>query len=83
MKVQITLDDKLMARLDTYAENNYMSRSGLVSLCCTQYLNQVEAITAIREISLILRKVADEGKMDEDTLRQLEDYERLCKMIRM
>ena len=81
MKVNITLDDKLMERIDDHALNNYMSRSGLVSLACTQYLNQVETTKAVLEIALILRKVADEGKLDEDTCRKLEDYERLCKML--
>ena len=27
MKVNITLDDELMARVDRYADENYMSRS--------------------------------------------------------
>lgn len=81
MKVQVTLDDKLMERIDSYADENYMSRSGLVSFACTQFLNQAEAVRAVREIAVLLRKVADEGKMDDDTLRQLEDYERVCKMM--
>ena len=36
MKVNISLDDELMKRLDDYADRNYMSRSGLISLACTQ-----------------------------------------------
>lgn len=44
MKVQITLDDKLVERLDEYADNNYMSRSGLISFATTQFLNQADCL---------------------------------------
>ena len=40
MKVNVTLDDELMQRVDNYADRNYMSRSGLISIAVTQYLNQ-------------------------------------------
>lgn len=79
MKVQISLDDKLMERIDSYADENYMTRSGLVSFACTQFLNQNDALRAVKEIVVILQKVADEGKLDDDTLRQMEDIERILK----
>ena len=81
MKVNVTLDDKLMERVDDYAESNYMSRSGFISFACTQYLNQADTIRAVKEIALVLQKVADEGILDKETYRKLEDYERLCRMI--
>lgn len=81
MKVQITLDDKLVERLDNYADANYMSRSGLISFATTQYLNQADVITAINDISLAMRKIADKGSVDDATMEQLEDFERICKML--
>lgn len=81
MKVNITLDDELMQRVDNYADRNYMSRSGLISLAVTQYLNQQEVILAIKDVSLAIRKVADTGKMDHETIEQFEDFERLSKMF--
>lgn len=81
MKVNVTLDDKLMDRIDGYAESNYMSRSGFISFACTQYLNQADTVRAVKEIALVLQKVADEGILDKETYRKLEDYERLCRMI--
>lgn len=38
MKVQISLNDKLLERADKYANLNYLSRSGLISLALTNYL---------------------------------------------
>lgn len=81
MKMQISLDDKLAERLDSYAEANYMSRSGLISLSITQYLNQADVVTAIRDMSLAMKKIAEKGNVDEETMEQLEDFERICKML--
>ena len=81
MKVNITLDDALMARIDGYAKENYMSRSGFVSLACAQYLNNADATRAIKDMALAMRKIADTGTVDEQTQRQLEDFERLARYL--
>lgn len=81
MKLQVSLDDKLVERIDNYADNNYMSRSGLISFATAQFLNQAEVIGLVKDMSLAMRKIADNQCVDEDTIRQLEDFERLCKML--
>lgn len=81
MKVGITLDDDLVARIDKFADDNYMSRSGFISLAVTNYLNTAEVTQAIRDISVCIRKIADGGKIDHDTMEQLEDFERLVNMF--
>lgn len=83
MKVQVSLDDNLVSRIDSYADANYMSRSGLISLATTQYLNQVEVMMLIKDMSLAMRKIADTGNVDHDTLEKLEDFERFCKLVAM
>lgn len=81
MKVNISLDDKLVERIDSFADNNYMSRSGLISFATTQFLNQADVITAINDISMTMRKIADKGAVDDETIQQLEDFERFCKVF--
>ena len=81
MKLCITLDDDLVKRIDDYSDTNYMSRSGFVSLACTQFLNATEATNAVKDIALAMRKIADTGYIDEETQRCLEDFERVAKMI--
>lgn len=80
-KVQITLDDKLLDRIDTYADDNYMSRSGLVSLAATQFLNTADITRAVKDLSLAMRKIADTGTVDHDTMEQLEDFERIAQYL--
>lgn len=81
MKVNISLDDELMKRIDNYADDNYMSRSGLISLACTQFLNSQDALRAIKDMSFCMRKIADSGRLDHETIEQLEDFERMCKLL--
>ena len=83
MKINISLDDKLVNRIDEYADYNYMSRSGLISLACTQYLNSRDMIVAMQKMSLAFEKIANDGLVDDDTQKQLNDiqkvFEYLCK----
>lgn len=81
MKVQISIDDELLKRADSYAEKNYMSRSGLLSLALTQYLNQFQALNALMDLSNSMKKIADTGVIDDDTRMELEDIVRLCATI--
>lgn len=80
-KVQISIDDNLLKRLDNFADNNYMSRSGFITVACTDYLNQKEAVSAIRDVSLAVRKIADTGTMDKESMETLENFERLAKLF--
>lgn len=81
MKVNVTLDDKLLSRLDTYADENYMSRSGLISLACTQYLNSADIVRVVKEMGVAINKIADMGELDEDTQKQIEDLGRTMKFL--
>lgn len=81
MKINISLDDELVKRIETYADNNYMSRSGFISLACNQYLASADVVTAIKSLSLALNKIADNGDIDAETKQQLDDYKRLADLL--
>lgn len=81
MKVNITLADDLMNRVDNYASANYMSRSGLISFAVTQFLNQSDVIMCIKDMSLAMRKISDTGIVDKETIKQLEDFQRFAEVF--
>lgn len=81
MKINISLDDELVKRIEEYADRNYMSRSGCISFACTQFLNQADAVRAVKDLSVTMRKIADAGKVDNQTLEELEDFERIANML--
>lgn len=80
-KVQITIDEVLLERMDEYAQKNFLTRSGLISLLGTQMLNEHELTNEIKDISQCFHKIADTGKLDNETLQKLEDLEAYCKIV--
>lgn len=81
MKVQISIDDGLMKRVDDFADENYMNRSWLFSMAVTQYINQNAAFKALQDLAVSMRKIADNGAIDDETRAELEDFERFAKML--
>lgn len=80
-KVNISLDEELLAKIDKYADDNFMSRSGFVSLAANRYLAQVETLEYIKGMALAMRKIADNGFVDQETREQLEQFEKTAQYI--
>ena len=81
MKLQISLDDELVSRIDNCADRNYMTRSGFISQACVQFLNQNELVSSINRISYAVLKAAENNQIDEDTRRQLEEFQIMVKFM--
>lgn len=81
MKVQISLNDDLMAKIDDCAARMYMSRSGLISLACTEYLKQLSISDALVRLSLIGQKIADSGSLDAETKKQFDDLNQVIQFF--
>ena len=80
-KIQISIDEELLTRIDNYSRKNYMSRSGFISLACNNHLNSVEAVSLISNMNAAMKRVAETGTCDPETLKQLEDFDSYVKMI--
>lgn len=81
IKVQITLEEDLLNQVDEYCDKNYMNRSWLISQSLVKVLNEQKVIDSLADISIALKKVAENGVMDENTKKKLEDFETLCKFF--
>ena len=81
MKVQVSIPDELLKKIDAHTTENYLTRSGFLVLATTQYLSSLEVSTAIKSMAISMRKIADNGVVDESTMSKLEDFERLAKMF--
>lgn len=58
-KINITLDVNLLERIDNYASENAMTRSGLLAMAAAQYLNAVEAMPSVNKILSGMSAVLD------------------------
>ena len=81
MKIQISIDDNLLVRADTFANQNYLSRSGLVALSLSHYLRQEELLSSIKNCSLAIQKVAHEGKLDPKTVELFNEFQTVSNIV--
>lgn len=81
VKLQITMDEELLADVDDYCDKNYMNRSWLITQAVNQVINQQKVIDALCDISIAIKKVSDTGVLDEETEKQLADFETVVKMF--
>lgn len=80
-KINISINEDLLTRADNFGQDNGISRSGLISLSLNQFLSGQEAMSLLKGMSVAMKKIADKGEIDAETMEQLEDFERICKII--
>lgn len=81
MKLSMNMNDDLVKKLDEFAKKKYLSRSSVIVMACTKYLNEAELVSNIKDISLSIRKIADSNTIDEESKRKLEEFESIAKMF--
>lgn len=84
-KINITLPVDLLERMALYSKKNSISRSGLIALSVSQYLNALEATPALQTILSSLAAVAEgtlTGNMPKDEADlKLEDIQKAFASI--
>lgn len=80
-KINISINEDLLKRADKFGKDNSISRSGLISLSLSQYLAQQEVFVLLKGMNVAMKKIADKGEIDAETMEQLEDFERICNSL--
>lgn len=80
-KINISIDDTLLEKIDRLADENYTSRSGFIALGMTDFVNSREVVSAIKSMSVSMAKIASQGFVDDDTLKEMESFKVLCGML--
>lgn len=86
-KLSVTVRADLLERMDEYANGNGMTRSGLIAIAVTQYLNAVEAMPSVNKMLSAMAAVTDgvlKGEMAPNEAQARMDaiqatYEQLTK----
>lgn len=82
-KIQISINDELLKRVDDYADESYTSRSGLICSAVVDYLNTRETIQLVKNLSLAIGKIAETGEVDDATMALINDFERFTKLAKI
>lgn len=81
MRVNMTLNDELLQRIDNYANSNYMSRSSVVAFACNQFLMAHELQSLLVDMKRCFQKIAETGCCSEEQLAELARYQSLFDMV--
>lgn len=81
VKLSISIDDELLKRADEAADRNFMTRSGIIQVALNQYLLQDDVTRAIKSMAVSMRKIADTGTVDKETLEDLQELEAFAKIV--
>lgn len=91
-KINITLSEELLERLENYCEQNYLTKSGVMAMSLTDYLNAREMQTCIKSISLAFEKLnnaLDQGENDEvkksnaiaEVTEKMQEFQNVMKIL--
>lgn len=81
MKVQITMPDELLAKLDDYVDRNYTTRSGAITMMVNNYLVSRELAVQMQQVSDALGKMAAGAQLSDAEQQQLLGFQQLAKLL--
>lgn len=74
VKTTITIKEELLARADVFADENGMTRSGLIAMALSQFLNAQETMPTVTNLMKNLAKAFAEkaqGKLTDEAAAEL------------
>jgi metal-responsive CopG/Arc/MetJ family transcriptional regulator len=80
-KVQISIDEGLLARLDEFADRNFCTRSGAVSMAVSQLVLQDELQRSLRTMALAMQRIAENGELDEQSKNDMKQIQALMQIM--
>lgn len=80
-KVTITMPDELLANLDEYADRNFTTRSGAITMMVNGYLTSRQLTSQLQQIANSLETVAAGQQLTEEEQQQLLGFSALSKML--
>ena len=81
MKVNISVNDDLMKRVDEYAERNFTNRSAVFSQSVNQFLLAQSIPQAIGEMAVAFKRIADNNEIDDESKKSLNEFMYLAKLL--
>ena len=87
VKVTLTIDKRLLQKIDVYADEHYMSRSGMISYSCNQILIAEETKKLLGDMNKTLQTMFQainanpDCGISEEEVKELEQMEFTLNML--
>lgn len=79
--VSVSLSPELNKRLAEYGHSHALGRSSVISTALKSYLDSEELKPNLALLSKAFNKIADNGKVDKETTKQIEAFDTLVKLM--
>lgn len=80
-KISISIDDNLLEMIDNFAEENYMTRSGFLTLVSKNYLQQQEVVKTLGSLRSTLDTIKCSGELDPKSEAEINAFLQLTGSI--
>ena len=80
-KISISIDDNLLEMIDNFAEENYMTRSGFLTLVSKNYLQQQEVVKTLGSLRATLDTIKGSGELDPKSEAEINAFLQLTGSI--
>ena len=81
MKINISVNDDLVKKVDEFAEKNFLNRSAVFAMGANQLILQQSVPDALGQIALAMKKISESNEIDEESKKKLADFERLSRLL--
>lgn len=82
-KINISIDDELLEKLDKYADASYMSRSAFITQCVNDKIIQQESLRTLMMISSTLEEISNKTDLNEDVKSEVDTLVNASNMLLM
>ena len=72
-RIQISIDDELLEKVDNYTKKRYISRSGLISFLLNQHLMTYDLVEQLRVTNSKLSQIKNFKELDDEELKERID----------
>ena len=80
-KINFSIDDGLLKRLDDYCDSSYMTRSGFICMAINQALSAEDVRRSLVEMTNAFNMIAERGEISEENKKTLEEFKVLAKVF--
>lgn len=80
VKIQITVDDELLSRVDEYADEHYTSRSGAFSQAVDRMVNEDEMRKVLKRVTNAMEGMAKGQELTEEQQADLDKFRILSSL---
>lgn len=73
MRIQVSMNDDLVAKIDAYCEEYYMTRSGFFSFVANQHLVKDEISKTLSALRSAMIKISEGKDLSDDEVKNLTE----------